>query len=200
VSSVHGVSSVSPISKSSESGLWSPPLWLGFLWGVAEGTLFFIIPDILLSWASLVGARCGFRILGTILAGSVVAGLVMYTWATAQPALSQSVVRSVPFVQERMFTKVQTAYRDHGIIGMLEGPSSGIPYKIYAVLAPPVSPLLTFLLVTIPARLERLALSWFMFTAIGWIFRRWIRNHRSVTTFLFAIFWIVVYSFYWTAI
>ena len=36
-------------------GLWHPPLWLGFLWGFAEGTLFFIIPDIVLSWAALAG-------------------------------------------------------------------------------------------------------------------------------------------------
>lgn len=194
------MSSFSPISTSTEKGLWSPPLWLGFLWGFAEGTLFFIIPDVLLSWASLAGTKCGFKTLGTILAGSLVAGLVMYTWATAQPALSQSVVSSVPFVQKKMFSTVQASYDDHGISGMLEGPGSGIPYKIYAVLAPPVSPLLTFMLISIPARLERLALSWLIFTAIGWIFRRWIRNHRGATVSIFACFWIAIYAFYWTAI
>jgi hypothetical protein len=68
----------------SESELWRPGWWLGFLWGFAEGTLFFIIPDVLLSWAALTGARCGFRIPGAILAGSIVAGLCMYAWSESQ--------------------------------------------------------------------------------------------------------------------
>jgi hypothetical protein len=184
----------------SEAELWRPGWWLGFLWGFAEGTLFFIIPDVLLSWASLAGARCGFKILGAILAGSLVAGLGMYTWAASRPELSRSVVASVPFVRAKMFDKVQEDYRDQGISGMLKGPGSGIPYKVYAVLAPPISNPVTFALISIPARLERLITSWLLFTALGWLFRRWIRNHSRITTTLFAAFWIVTYALYWTRI
>ena len=181
----------------SETGLWCPSGWIGFLWGLAEGTFFFIIPDVLLSWASLAGAKCGFKMVGTILAGSLVAGLCMYTWAASEPARSQSVVASVPFVRTKMFDRVREDYRDHGVAGMLQGPGSGIPYKVYAVLAPPVCNPVTFALISIPARLERLALSWFLFTILGRVFGRWIRSQRRLTTALFAGFWIVVYAFYW---
>jgi hypothetical protein len=184
----------------SESELWGPGWWLGFLWGFAEGTLFFIIPDVLLSWASLTGVRCGFKTLGAILAGSIVAGLCMYSWSESQPAFSRSVVASVPFVRARMFDKVQEDYRAHGVAGMLDGPGSGIPYKVYAVLAPSVCNPISFALVSIPARLERLALSWLVFTALGWLGGRWIRNHPRLTTLLFGTVWTLIYAFYWTRV
>jgi hypothetical protein len=194
------MSSLPSPQTSLEPGLWHPGWWLGFLWGFAEGTLFFIIPDVLLSWASLTGARCGFKILGAILAGSLVAGLCMYTWASSQPDLSRSVVASVPFVRAKMFDKVREDYRDQGISGMLKGPGSGIPYKVYAVLAPPVAHPAIFALISIPARLERLVTSWLLFTALGWLFGRWIKRHPRLTTTFFAAFWMITYALYWTRI
>jgi hypothetical protein len=182
------------------TGLWKPSGWLGFLWGFAEGTLFFIIPDVIISWAALVGARCGVKIMGTVLAGALVAGIVMYAWATEQPDQSRALVASVPFVRGHMFDKVQQDYAEHGLAGMLYGPSSGIPYKVYAVLAPSQHQPLAFLLLSIPARLERFALSWLVFTGIGWAFQRWIRTYARFTTVLFVVFWVVTYAFYWSRI
>ena len=180
--------------------LWTPPLWLGFLWGIAEGTFFFIIPDLLLSWACLSGARKGLRMLCVIVAGSLVAGFLMYTWASSHPGSSHAVVASVPFVTPRMFEQVQTDYGNHGAFGMLLGPGSGIPYKVYAVLAPPVLPLGAFLAMSIPARIERLALSWLLFTIIGRVFAGWLAKHPRATVLLFCAFWIVTYVIYWIRI
>jgi hypothetical protein len=185
-------------SENSATGLWKPPGWVGFLWGFSEGTLFFIIPDVLLGWASLAGMRCGLRTLGTILAGALVAGILMYAWASERPEQSRAVVASVPFVKERMFDKVQQDYMDHGLSGMLYGPSSGIPYKVYAVLAPSQHQPFVFVIMSVPARLERFALSWIVFTAIGWTFQRWIRAHVQFTTILYIGFWVVTYAFYWS--
>ena len=187
-------------NDNSTAGLWKPQWWVGFLWGFAEGTLFFIIPDVLLGWASLAGVRCGLKNLGTILAGALVAGIVMYAWASERPEQSRAIVASVPFVRERMFDKVQQDYADHGLSGMLYGPSSGIPYKVYAVLAPSQHQPLVFVLISIPARLERFALSWVIFTAVGWTFQRWIRAHAKLTTILYLAFWGATYAFYWSRI
>jgi hypothetical protein len=188
----------SAIIEKPSSGLWKPSGWLGFLWGFAEGTVFFIIPDVIISWAALAGARYGVRIMGAVLAGALVAGIVMYTWATERPDQSRAVVAAVPFVRERMFDKVQQDYAEHGLSGMLYGPSSGIPYKVYAVLAPAQHQPLNFLLLSIPARLERFIASWLLFTGIGWAFQRWVRRHTRLTAFLFAIFWVVTYALYWS--
>jgi hypothetical protein len=182
------------------AGLWYPPFWLGFLWGFAEGTLFFIIPDIVLSWASLAGVKCGIKILGTILAGAVVAGLCMYTWAAQQPETARSAVASVPFVRSRMFNKVQQDYRAHGAAGIFYTVGTGVPYKVYAVLAPSVTTPATFGLISILGRFERMALSWVIPTFLGLFLKRWIRNHRRLTIALFAGFWIVTYAIYWGSI
>jgi hypothetical protein len=191
---------VAQTARISTLELWHPPLWLGFLWGFAEGTLFFIIPDVILSWASLASVKCGIKIFGAILAGAVIAGLCMYTWSARQPDTARSAVGAVPFVRTRMFDKVQEDYRNHGAAGIFYTLGTGIPYKIYAVLAPPVSSPVTFALVSIPARLERMLLSWLIPTFLGWFLMRWIRNHRHLTAVIFAGFWIVTYAIYWSSV
>jgi len=191
---------VAQSTRISTPELWCPPLWFGFLWGFAEGTLFFIIPDVVLSWASLTGVKSGSKIFGTILAGAVVAGLCMYTWAAWQPDAARSAVAAVPFVRTRMFDQAEQDYRNHGVAGIFYTLGTGIPYKIYAVLAPSVSSPVTFALVSIPARLERMLLSWLIPTFLGWLLKRWIRNHRFLTAVLFAGFWIVTYAIYWSSV
>jgi hypothetical protein len=185
---------------SSAIGLWRPPPWLGFLWGFAEGTLFFIIPDLVLSWASLAGVRGGIKILGAILAGAVVGGICMYAWAVWRPDSARSAVAAVPFVRTKMFEKVREDYRAHGASGIFYTLGTGIPYKVYAVLAPSITSPVTFGLISIPARFERLALSWVVPTMLGLFLRRWIRNHRRLTAAIWLGFWIVTYAIYWSTV
>jgi membrane protein YqaA with SNARE-associated domain len=189
---------VEPIKTS--SGLWRPPSWIGFLWGFAEATLFFIIPDLVLSWASLAGVRPGIKILGAILAGAVVGGICMYTWALWRPDSARSAVAAVPFVRTKMFEKVQEDYRAHGVSGIFYTLGTGIPYKVYAVLAPPLTSPVTFGLISLPARFERLALSWLIPTMLGVFLRRWVRNHRCLTAVLWLGFWVVTYAIYWSTV
>src|SRR5260221_10338576 len=119
-----------PARTSSGAGLWRPPSWLGFLWGFAEGPLFFIIPDLILSWSSLAGARCGIKMLGAILAGAVVAGLCLYASSAWQPDSARSAVASVPFVRARMFNKVEEDYRTHGVFGIFYTVWTWFPDKV----------------------------------------------------------------------
>jgi len=191
---------VQPARRSSGAGLWHPPCWLGFLWGFAEGTLFFIIPDLILSWSSLAGTRCGIKMLGAVLAGAVVAGLCLYAWAAWQSDSARSAVASMPFVRARMFKKVEEDYRTHGVSGIFYTLGTGIPYKVYAVLAPPVTDPVTFGFVSIAARFERMALSWLIPTFLGFFLKRWIRNHRLLATALWLGFWVATYAIYWSTV
>lgn len=189
---------VQPIKTS--SGLWCPPCWIGFLWGFAEATLFFIIPDLVLSWASLAGARGGIKVLGAILTGAVAGGICMYTWALWRPDSARSAVAAVPFVRMKMFERVQEDYRAHGVSGIFYTLGTGIPYKVYAVLAPSVTAPVTFGLISIPARFERLALSWLIPTMLGLFLKRWIRKHRRLTATLWLGFWVITYAIYWSTV
>ena len=62
-----------------------PGTVLVFLWGFAEGTLFFILPDVPLSFVALFLPRRALLHMAAIVAGAVLAGAVMFTWADHSP-------------------------------------------------------------------------------------------------------------------
>ena len=92
-------------------GLWQAPLTLGFAWGFAEATLFFIIPDVIIGWAALSGWRSGLRMLLAAISGALAGGLVLYAVATARPAAALAAVEAVPFVHHAMIERVAGDYR-----------------------------------------------------------------------------------------
>lgn len=178
--------------------LRTPPLWAGFLFGFAEATLFFVVPDVIITWAALFSPRQAIRQLAAVLCGSLVGGIVMYSLARLHPELMRSAVDAVPFIPSVMFDTVQSGFDAHGAWSMCMGPLSGIPYKVYAVLAPVHVPLLLFVLISIPARIERLALSLAIFVAAGWAFRRFQPGRMVPPVLAFITYWTVVYVSYWT--
>lgn len=180
--------------------LWRPPLWVGLVWGFAEATLFFIIPDVVITWAALGSVRHGVKMLAAASIGALVGGLLMYGLATWQPESARAAVDAVPFVRHAMFDTVASAYGEWGPAALLHAPGNGIPFKVYAVLAPPVVRPGTFAVLTVPARLERFAIGWLLSTAIGWALRRWIRAHPLAITVMFWSCWIAGYALYWSLI
>ena len=170
---------------------------LAFLWGFAEGTLFFILPDVPLSFVALFRPRRALIHIAAIIVGAVLAGAVMFTWSSHSAAAAQAVAR-VPAVSPAMFTRAEGDWNRYGIWGVSLGPLRGIPYKVYAVEAPAHSGLLEFLLVTIPARLWRLAAVWVGFAGTGILLRK--AGRASAAPVLHALFWIVTYAIYWSKV
>jgi hypothetical protein len=178
----------------------TPGVILTFLWGFAEGTLFFIVPDVVLSLVAMVAPRRAWRhILGGV-GGAVLAGILLFAWAMRDPGGAQDAVAHVPFVTARMFAYVDASYRRHGIGAVFLGPLSGIPYKIYGVEAPKFLGKTVFLACTAPARAERFVLVWAGFGVLG----SWLRQARHWSAAKIAAvhgaFWVVFYAFYWSVI
>jgi membrane protein YqaA with SNARE-associated domain len=174
-----------------------PGILAAFLWGFAEATLFFVVPDVLLSLAALFAFRRAWRHLLAAIAGAVLGGAILYTWSAHSPTSAQQTVAHVPFVTARMIAKVHTGYEQHPIRALLLGPLSGIPYKLYAVQAPTYLSASTFLAATIPARGERFLIVWLVFGALG----TWLRRFPALTQQRLVIFhataWVIFYMFYW---
>jgi membrane protein YqaA with SNARE-associated domain len=166
------------------------------LWGFTEGTLFFFIPDIVFTATALFSMRAALRQIGAVLAGSLAAGMLMFSLATAEPTFTRKLVESVPFVRTRMFTTVAEDFGGLGAWALVKGPMAGTPYKVYAVEGPKHTNLLTFLLVSIPARLARFLLTGALFAGIGALFRR--RPTGALASH--GLCWIGVYVYYWSAI
>lgn len=169
---------------------------LAFLWGVAEGTFFFIVPDVLISLVALVRPRSGWRHILVAVAGSVLAGSVLFGWSVENPRRARQAIAEVPLVKAEMFTHVDQSFRTHGPAAILLGPLCGIPYKIYAVEAPSFLDKVAFLSLTIPARGERFLFVWAVFGAAGSLLRRRLKRTDSELALGHACVWFLLYSTY----
>ena len=174
-----------------------PGTVLAFLWGFAEGTLFFILPDVALSFVAMFRPRRALLHMLAMAAGAVLAGAVMYTWSAHTPG-ARAAVAHVPAVSSAMFERAERDLNQHGIWAASLGPLRGIPYKVYAVEAPAHSALWPFLLVTIPARLWRLVVVWLGFAGTGALLLK--LGRAGLSPALHAVFWIVTYAIYWATV
>ena len=130
------------------------------LWGFAEATLFFLVPDV---WLTSLAVRRGLKpaLLSCLaaLAGALLGGLAMYSWGAANPEAARDMLDRVPAIDPTMIAEVRTALSEDGVTAIFLGPLYGVPYKIYAVEAAGAGIALTsFLAASIPARLLRFVL------------------------------------------
>ncbi len=135
---------------------------IAFVWGLAEATLFFIVPDVALSVISLKGVDVGLVACLYALAGALTGGTIMFYWGRAEIEKVTHILSRIPAIRQKDIEKVRSDIQIMGIKAILFGPVFGIPYKIYAVYAHSITTILYFLLISIPARGVRFVLITFM--------------------------------------
>lgn len=160
---------------------------LAFLWGFAEATVFFIVPDVLLTFLALRGMRRALVASLVALAGALLGGAAMYFWGGSSPEDARAVLVHVPGIHEPLVEAVRSRLDAQGLGAVLLGPLLGTPYKIYAVeWAARGGSMLGFLLISIPARYVRFLLSVLVIGAL----RKWVRPMHL------ALAWLAFYVFY----
>jgi membrane protein YqaA with SNARE-associated domain len=166
-----------------------------FLWGLAEATLFFIVPDVLLSAVALRERARALRLCFWALGGAMAGGLGMYQWGRHDPIQVADALARVPAVNEAMIERVGADLDRLGSLATFLGPLTGTPYKIYAALSPEAGvSLLAFLLVSIPARLIRFVLvAWLTALVARTLLRDW--SHRARLALLLGL-WTTFYAAY----
>jgi len=165
-----------------------------FVWGFAEATLFFIVPDVLLSHIGLkLGAAAAVRASAIAALGASVGGAVMYLWAQQNFAAAIDTVAAVPAVSDAMIARAETAMTENWFVATLFGPLSSTPYKLYAVLAPAAGAgLPTFALASVVARLPRFLLVGCGAARIARVLRRRLSERQLI--WLLAGAWIAFYA------
>jgi membrane protein YqaA with SNARE-associated domain len=167
------------------------------LWGFAEATLFFVVPDV---WLTAVAVRRGARAaLAAALcaaAGALVGGALMYAWGADDPAGAAAALDAVPAVSPAMLDRVRADLeRDGAAAALLAGAFSGVPYKAYAALAPSAGvgpwPLLA---ATAPARLARFVPACLLAALLSGVLSG--RLSARGRTLVLAGFWAAFYAYY----
>jgi len=166
-----------------------------FAWGVAEGTLFFLVPDVILTY---VGMRRGYKAaaLASLWAavGAACGGLILYTWSAHQPQAALDAVLAVPAISDAMNAGAQ---RDIASLGWftaaLSGPLTSTPYKVYAVLAPRFGVNAAFFaLASVIVRLPRFLIVSLGVTLAGRILARWLSPRALI--WLLTAAWVMFYA------
>ncbi len=167
---------------------------------MAEAVLFFIIPDVFLTFVAVrSGIKRGLEATAWAVLGAIVGGLIAFGWGSLDVGSANSAMAMLPAVDREMIADVETQVADHGPSALVSGPLGGRPYKLYAAASGAVgaSPL-ALALWTIPGRLWRMAL----ITAVaGWA-ASWARRRTRLpawtpmATWLFS--WVLVYVVFWT--
>lgn len=165
-----------------------------FVWGVAEASFFFFVPDVLLSY---IGIKRGPKAAGIAslwaACGAAIGGVLMYSWAVRDPEGALAFVLAVPAISVTMAEAAARAMAEHGWFpATLAGPLSRTPYKLYAVLAPGAgAPLLWFAAASVLARLPR-----FLIVGVGAAFiARWIEPKLGARRVLLVLIagWVLFY-------
>ena len=168
-----------------------------FAWGLAEATVFFIVPDVLLMWIASRSPRTAIRACGAAILGALAGGAVMFALGSRMPEYAESLLDQVPAISREMIDEVRAETASNGLGAVLLGPLQGQPYKIYAVEWGAIrGGLLAFLAVSIPARGVRfllcVAFAYFAFRALA----RWTRRRPAVELAILSVGWSVFYAFY----
>ena len=170
---------------------------LASLWGFAEATLFFIVPDVYLSWLALRSPKSGLIACLFALLGALIGGAAMWMWGHFDPDAARAIFESLPAISGATIASVRQQLADSGIAALFLGPLGGIPYKIYAVEAAALGyGLVIFLAVSLPARLARFALV----TIVAGSVSRTLRRRVSLRTVqsIHVAFWAVFYVWFFT--
>jgi membrane protein YqaA with SNARE-associated domain len=167
------------------------------IWGFAEATLFFIVPDVLTSAVALRDLRRALVTCVWVLLGALAGGLLMYLWGAANHEAATAVVEKVPAISGELLDEVGKSLSEHGLTAVLLGPLFGVPYKTFAIGASSAGiSLLAFMLVSVPARLIRFVLVTSMVHFIARFLGRYWPASRIYAVFGMA--WVAFYAAYFT--
>jgi membrane protein YqaA with SNARE-associated domain len=166
-------------------------------WGLAEATLFFIVPDVLLSWFALRSRRLALLACLWAAAGALLGGTVLWLIGRENSQPVQEVFTYLPAITANMISAVHAQVAEIGLVALFVGPLLGTPYKIYAVEAASLGyGLGIFLLVSLPARLLRFVIVSFVAATLANALAPRLGRRKLQT--LHIVFWLLLYGIYFS--
>ncbi len=108
---------------------------LQFVWAMAEATVWPILADSLLVPLALGRPRRALTHLGGAVTGMALGGIGLYLFAFRRPAEALRLLHRLPTVHTAAIDRAEKGLAAHGLAAFLFQPISGIPFKVWALLA-----------------------------------------------------------------
>jgi len=163
------------------------------LWGYAEATRFWLIPDILLGWITLNRPRSLAASVIAATVGAVIGGVRMHWDARDEHAR----LTEIPGINDALLLDAHERFASRGWVAVVRAPLDGIPYKVYAtesgLAGKPLPELIAW---TLLARLWRFILVAAAAALGGRVFARSVRRSEGLWLAGTIGFWVFVYVRY----
>ncbi len=167
--------------------------WLVFIWAAGEALIWFVIPEFLLLMVIFMRVHKKRVMLLFDLAGTVAGTIVAYIIRMPQDAIA-----NLPYIQEKMVDQTIVWYNDMGILGLVNQPFSGVPYKVFTHLAWQYEySVVLFIIVAVTVRMIRYVVAYGLFIAMYPRLHKIVyRNYVPLALAAIAIFSILLLKAY----
>jgi hypothetical protein len=170
---------------------------LAFAWGLSEATVFFIVPDVVISFIALAyGYRKGFLAAAASVAGAMLGGTLIYIWGQTDIAGARAFFDTLPAIAPSTIARASGEVAQPSLaLTMFTGSLTGVPFKLYASEAGAANIALSTLIVLTPlVRFPRFLIAATLAAAA----RNWAPPQFQSHKFkILAGFWIVFYAIFW---
>jgi hypothetical protein len=144
-----------------------PAALIGLLWGYAEGTVFFLVPDLWITWVTLFAPLSGLLAWLASILGSLAAVLTLHGLSTTPGLDPLGWIVRIPAISEVMIAAVEARLAATGLPWTPWLIAGGVPLKVYAGVAFHQGiPLDGVLLWTVFARIVRIAPTFLVVLAV----------------------------------
>jgi membrane protein YqaA with SNARE-associated domain len=176
------------------AGAWTA---LAAFWSFAEATIFFVVPDVIVSAIALrFGWRNGLAAACIAAFAAALGGLAVHLATGVGNVDPFPFYDALPAISPEMIDRVRNAMGSNDWpLAMLQGSFSGMPYKLYAAAAASSTATLPFVLWSVPVRLVRFALVAVAAALIGGPLQRRLGPRPAMAALL--AFWVLFYVVYW---
>ena len=192
---------MSPVDRGSQPGAWLDRFGVvgSAIWGFAEATLFFVVPDVMVGAVGLLRPRKVVLAALAAVGGALVGGTVLYLVARGTGPGLRDVMHGIPTITLSMLEEARRGLVEHGGVAMLQ--SQWIPYKLFVtewgLLGWDLVALLGW---TIVDRSSRILVVGLGAAVLGILMRRPIGAHPVLWSTAYLVAWAGFYAWYWTVL
>ena len=171
---------------------------IAFVWGAAEATVFFVIPDVIVGYVAMTKPRRAPAAFAAATAGALAGSAALYAASRPFEGHIRRLFAALPGVRDSDFEAVRHGIVELGPRAMAEPAWQGNPIKLYVLESALHGGTALSVLSSVAAnRVLRVGGATLAFALLGRLLRGPIRHRPRVSALAYVAAWSFGYSVYW---